>query len=177
MKKYLSILLACLLALTVFGAAAEETAPVEIKVHDGLTISVVVPEGYTFSGDWNGEILYADLTPADPAAPAMILSVAASEEYGGVTINDLSEDELNSLIAVCTADYASPSYAISETTHGTKLIVLDENSDADEYVEIVTLYQGYFVQVLMEPTDESQLTEDQIAVAVQLLSDMKFVTK
>ena len=32
MKKYLSILLICLLALTVFGAAAEETAPVEIKV-------------------------------------------------------------------------------------------------------------------------------------------------
>ena len=52
---------------------------------------------------------------------------------------------------------------------------MDENSEYDEYAEIYTVYQGYFIGMLVEAVGGAQLTEDNLNVAIQFLSDMQFV--
>ena len=173
MKKVLSILLATMLCLCAFSAVAEET----VKINDSLSISFTVPEGYSFTENWYNDILYADFAPQTEDGVPMILSVGISEEYLDRSIGDLSEEELQSLTDLATADFSNPSVAMTETAHGTKLILVDENSDYDEYAEITTVYQGYFITLLLQPAESGvQLTEAQLQTAVDILSNMEFVS-
>ena len=105
----------------------------------------------------------------------MVLSLGYSEEYADRSINDLSDEELDSLIAVSVSDFANPTYTLSETAEGTKLIIIDENSGHDEYAEIFTVYQGYFIGLLLEPAGDVQVSQEELDLAVQFLSDMQFV--
>ena len=65
--------------------------------------------------------------------------------------------------------------SLSETAEGTKLIIVDENSENDEYAEIFTVYQGYFIGLLLEPAGDVQVSQEELDLAVQFLSDMQFV--
>lgn len=174
MKKLFALMLSLMLMLSLCGALAEET---QVTVNDELTISFPVPEGYTFNEVWYGGILYATFVPEDDVHPTMTLSLGATEEYSQSSINDLSDEELDTLIAASISDFAFPTWAISETAHGTKLIVIDENSDYHEFAEIFTLYDGYFISVLIDPGDVEALTAEEIQTAVDILSDMQFSDK
>lgn len=142
MKKFFAVLLAVLM-LPVF-ALAEEAQSVTVKVNDTLSIAVNVPDGYAFDQTWYGDVLYAQIKPEEEGKLLMVLSLGYSEEYADRSINDLSDEELDSLIAVSVSDFANPTYTLSETAEGTKLIIIDENSGHDEYAEIFTVYQGLF---------------------------------
>jgi len=173
MKKLLALLLILALALCSAYALAEET---QVQISDSLSISFVVPDAYSFQDAWYGDILYAELTPEAEGLAAMTLSIGATEEYADRSINDLSDEELDALIAVSISDFSAPTWAISETTHGTKLIVVDENSDYDEFAEIFTLYNGYFISMLIEPANGAQLTAEELNTAAVVLSDMQFIS-
>ena len=92
-----------------------------------------------------------------------------------VTFAELSDEEIDSLIAVSMSDFANPTYTLSETAEGTKLIIVDENSEHDEYAEVFTVYQGYFIGLLLEPAGDVQVSQEELDMAVQFLSDMQFV--
>lgn len=174
MKKLFAAMLCAMLVLFAAGAPAEGTE-MSFTINNQLDISVVVPEHYRFDEEWFQGVLYATLVPDADELPSMLLSMGGSEAYADKSINDLTAQELDELIAISIGDFANPTYAISETAYGTKLIIVDENSDADEYVEIFTLYQGYFVSVMVEPNGQRQLTADEIQLAVEFLSNMEFV--
>lgn len=170
--------LGCLLfaALLLFAgcAAAEDT--VSVAIHDGLQFTFVVPDGYTFAEEWYGGILYADFEPQQDSGASMILSVGFSEEYANRSIGDLSDEELSALTEVTVADFSAPTLTVEETAHGTKLLVADENSQYDEYAEITTVYEGYFITMLVQPQNaETQLTQEQLQTAIGVISDMAFV--
>ena len=171
MKKFFAVLLAVLM-LPVF-ALAEEAQSVTVKVDDTLSITVNVPDGYAFDQTWYGDVLYAQMKPEEEGKLLMVLSLGYSEEYADRSINDLSDEELDSLIAVSVSDFANPT--LSETAEGTKLIIVDENSENDEYAEIFTVYQGYFIGLLLEPAGDVQVSQEELDLAVQFLSDMQFV--
>lgn len=173
MKKFFAVLLAVML-LPVF-AMAEEAQPAAVKVNDTLSIEVVIPDGYTYDQAWYGDVFYGELTPQEEGKLLMVLSLGYSEEYADRSINDLSDEELDSLIAVSISDFANPTYTLSETTEGTKLIVVDENSEHDEYAEVFTVYQGYFIGLLLEPAGDAQVSQEELDMAIQFLSDMQFV--
>lgn len=173
MKKFFAVLLAVLM-LPVF-ALAEEAQSVTVKVDDKLSITVNVPDGYAFDQTWYGDVLYAQMKPEEEGKLLMVLSLGYSEEYADRSINDLSDEELDSLIAVSVSDFANPTYTLSETAEGTKLIIIDENSENDEYAEIFTVYQGYFIGLLLEPAGDAQVSQEELDLAVQFLSDMQFV--
>lgn len=173
MKKFFAVLLAVLM-LPVF-ALAEEAQSVTVKVNDTLSITVNVPDGYAFDQTWYGDVLYAQMRPEEEGKLLMVLSLGYSEEYADRSINDLSDEELDSLIAVSVSDFANPTYTLSETAEGTKLIIIDENSENDEYAEIFMVYQGYFIGLLLEPAGDAQVSQEELDLAVQFLSDMQFV--
>lgn len=173
MKKILLAML-CLLLLPAC-APAEAAEPTVFHINDSFDIAIVIPDHYTLSQEWYGDIFYARLTPQEETIPEMIFSLGVSEEYTGRSINDLDEQELQTLIDFSIEDFANPTYAISETSMGTKLIIVDENSEHDEYAEIFTVYDGFFTGLLIEPVGDSELTAEQIQAAVDLLSDMEFI--
>ncbi len=173
MKKLFAVLLVVLLVPAF--ALAQEVEPTIIKVNDTLDISVVLPDGYAMTETWYGDVLYAQMDPQSEDQPLMVLSLGYSEEYADRSIGDLSEEEMDALIAISITDFANPTYDIDETSEGTKLIVVDENSEYDEYAEIYTVYQGYFIGMLVESVGGEQLTEDNLNIAIQFLSDMQFV--
>ena len=173
MKKFFAVLLAVML-LPVF-ALAEETQPITVKVNDTLSLSVLIPDGYGFDQEWYGDMLYAQMNPEEEGKLLMVLSLGYSEDYADRSINDLSDEELDSLIAVSMSDFANPTYTLSETAEGTKLIIVDENSEHDEYAEVFTVYQGYFIGLLLEPAGDVQVSQEELDMAVQFLSDMQFV--
>ena len=114
------------------------------------------------------------MTPEEEDGLLMVLSMGYSEEYADRSINDLSDEELENLIAVSKEDFANPTETISQTSEGTKLIIVDENSEHDEYVEIYTVYDGYFIGLLLELAGDVQVSEEELDVAVKFLSDMQF---
>lgn len=178
MKKFVIIWLTAVFLLCCVPVMAEESSSSRIvTIDEGLDISFIVPEGYTFNEMWFSGVLYADFEPADGASASMVLSAGASEEYADRSIQDLSDDELQALMDLAAGDFYNPTLTITETAHGTKLILADENSDYDEYAEIFTVYQGYFIGMLIEPQGDAQLTEGDIQTAVDVLSDMEFVSR
>lgn len=173
MKKFVGLLLAAMLLLCSFSAVAEETS---VAINDDLSLSFVVPDGYTFSENWYYDILYATFTPDAENGVTMTLSVGFSEEYADRSIGDLTDEELESVVELTREDFNDPTITMQETAHGTKLIVADENSEYDEYAEITTIYQGYFISVMLQPGEEGvQLTVEQLQVAIDVLSNMEFV--
>lgn len=178
MKKCAIVWLVAALLLCCVPALGEETpASCVVTIDEALDLSFALPEGYMFSENWFGGILYAEFDPADSDAASMILSVGVSEEYSGRSIGDLSEEEMETLKELAAEDFSNPSIAVTETAHGTKLILADENSEYDEYAEIFTVYQGYFIGMLIQPQNGAPLTESEIQVAVDVLSGMEFVNK
>lgn len=173
MKKLMGLLLAAMLLFCSFSAFAEETS---VQVNDNLSLSFVVPEGYSFAENWYNDILYANFTPEDEKGVAMTLSVGFSEEYADRSIGDLTNEEFGAVVELTREDFNDPTITTEETAHGTKLIVADENSEYDEYAEITTIYQGYFITVMLQPAVQgTQLTAEQLQVAINVLSDMEFV--
>lgn len=173
MKKFFAVLLAVLM-LPVF-ALAEEAQSVTVKVNDTLSIEVVIPDGYSLDQEWYGDVFYVQMNPDEEGKLLMVLSLGYSEEYADRSINDLSDEELETLISVSMSDFANPTYTLSETAEGTKLIIVDENSEHDEYAEVFTVYQGYFIGLLLEPAGDVQVSQEELDMAVQFLSDMQFV--
>lgn len=173
MKKFAALLLAAMMMLFAFAAVAEETS---VAINSDLTLSFVVPEGYDFSEEWYSDILYATFAPQTEGEASMILSVGYSDEYADRSIGDLNDEEFETLVELTREDFNNPTITTMETAHGTKLIVADENSEYDEYAEITTVYQSYFITVMIQPAQDGvQLTEAQLQTAIDVLSNMEFV--
>ena len=67
----------------------------------------------------------------------------------------------------------SPAISYARTAGGTELCVLNENSEADEYVLLITLFNGYWAEVLIEKDDTSvQITEEEIETGIELMNNI-----
>ena len=72
-----------------------------------------------------------------------------------------------------------------ETAYGTKLMVVKELQDGPDYVDFYTVYKGYEVELILTRAqydaetgmilDTPPITDAEIQMAVQFLSDMDFV--
>lgn len=187
MKKLFAMLLC--LSMLVNCAALAETGKASmgvIDVNGAFDLKCALPEGYRL------EVLYSDsvtciatVKAEDPSKPTLQISVAFNEIYAGIDrLNDMDEDALK---AVEDSFRAEESVDISymETAYGTKLMVVKENLDGADYVDFYTVYKGYEVELILTHAqydaetgmilDTPPITEAEIQMAVQFLSDMDFV--
>ena len=86
--------------------------------------------------------------------------------YGDVLYAQIKPEEEGKLLMVLSLGY-SEEYADRS--------INDLNSENDEYAEIFTVYQGYFIGLLLEPAGDVQVSQEELDLAVQFLSDMQFV--
>ena len=181
MKKIFALLLS--LMLLCGAAMAEEsgkTVLASVNMNGAFELRCSLPEGYEieeFSKE-DAQQIWVIRGPEDK--PLMTLSIAFDEMHADIArLNDLTAEQKAELEATWSEeDLVTVSY--TTTDHGTELMCVQENRDTVDYVDFYTIYNGYDVEfVVISPVAEdgtSQgLTEEQIRMAVQFLSDMDFI--
>ena len=187
MKKLTAMLLALALLLGCCAALAEETATAakenigSINMNGAFKLQCAVPEGFevtVVSKDDEG-LLATVKRPEDKAAPVMFLVIEYDEQFGTVDrLNDLGEEDLQWIADTYSTEGEEVDISYTETSHGTKLMVAKESGDDWDFVSFFTIYKGHMIELVLVPGPEAEdptLTQEQIDLCVQLLSDMDFV--
>ena len=161
---------------------AEETAGTEklgkLSVNDEFEITCKLPQDYKLQVvDVRGENIIASVTSEDITKPQMYLSIAYDELYGDVErMNDLSDEEL-AVLEDSFKEMDQVEIEYRQTGLGTKLMVVREVGNGQKFIDILSVYKGYFVEFNMTPNPNAavqDLTEEQIQLAIQFLTDVRF---
>lgn len=165
--------IALLLMLTMLAATPLALAvPVKLtESASGFDVNLDLPDGASVSMETYGDVPYTFITFADATKPLIYISVAASEEYEGVTMGDLSKDEVEQLFTAVSADMDSPSYSVETTDGGYTYLFVQDDSESDSALMIL-LKDGYFIQMSVWNANYDVLTDDDTATAVALLDTL-----
>ena len=181
MKKIIALAL-CLFML--LGCAAAEPAEKQhmgtVSMNGVFTLQCTLPEGYSLTELTADDASYIAMISAGDERPDMFLSIAFDELLSGVDrLNDLDDEALAKIEATFREeDEVDISY--TETAHGTKLMMVKEIKEKIDYVDFYTIYKGYEIEFLLTGSmddSEAGLTEEQIQMAVDFLSDLDFVSQ
>ena len=184
MKKIFALLLSLALLLGCAAGLAEAPGDKQtfgtLRVNGEFTLKGLLPEGYQIVPYKQSEdAVICMIQSDDNTRPSLILSIAFDETYSDVMpLNDLDDAALAILERTFTDidPYASITY--DETAHGTRLLLCRTTTDTYDYLDITSIYQGYFVELVMVPgtgAAEAKLTDDQISTCIDLLSDLDFI--
>ena len=161
---------------------AEEAAGTEklgkLSVNGEFEITCKLPQDYKRQVvDVRGENIIASVTSEDITKPQMYLSIAYDELYGEVErMNDLSDEEL-AVLEDSFKEMDQVEIEYRQTGLGTKLMVVREVGNGQKFIDILSVYKGYFVEFNMTPNPNAavqDLTEEQIQLAIQFLTDVRF---
>ena len=161
---------------------AEEAAGTEklgkLSVNGEFEITCKLPQDYKLQVvDVRGENIIASVTSEDITKPQMYLSIAYDELYGEVErMNDLSDEEL-AVLEDSFKEMDQVEIEYRQTGLGTKLMVVREVGNGQKFIDILSVYKGYFVEFNMTPNPNAavqDLTEEQIQLAIQFLTDVMF---
>ncbi|NLI20101.1 MAG: hypothetical protein GX418_00915 [Clostridiales bacterium] len=172
MKKTLALLTA-LMMLALAPLSLAETVKLTENA-SGFDITVDLPAGATVSVQTNDDVPYTFVSFADETMPELYISVAPTEEYEEQTLADLSDDELDTLFAMLSADLDDPSYTMVTTAGGYECMVVEDNSATDSAI-IALLYDGYFIQISVWNVNYDTLTDDDMTVAETMIDSLKIV--
>lgn len=159
----------------------DETAKLgKLSVNGDFELTCKLPADYNLQVvNTRGESITASILSEDITKPEMYLDIAYDELYGEVErMNDLSEEDL----AVLEAGFKEMNdveISYKETGHGTKLLVAKEVGNDEDFVKILSIYKGYFIEFTMAPSSSSTvktLTDEQIQAAIDFLTDVDFNT-
>ncbi len=175
MKKTLSVLLAVSLLLCCAAAFAEAAIVPAYK------LVTVVPEGYEPGvEEWiDPFIVTMTLKPTAEGKPSLLLLVSYNDAFSDMTFNsDMSDEEFKTQIDQLTYNEETGEqmeYSVQETGLGTRVVKIDHT---EGYTEFYSVWHGYEVSLhcanFNENNEPAPLTEDQVAVIMQFLTDMDF---
>ncbi len=182
MKKLFALLL--ILALLPGCCASLAEAPVKtelgsINMNGAFRLQCTLPEDYeitTISKDDEG--LTAVISTEDAARPVMFLAIEFDEIYYDVKrMNDMTEDQLQQIIDTFTNDGDEVNVSYRETSHGTRLMIAQEAVNSVDYIVIMSVYEGYMIEfdLMAGAAAEEGLTESQIQMCIDFLSDLDFI--
>ena len=184
MKKITALLL-CLVLLgccAAFAEATEKETIGSVSVNGNFTIKCRLPEGYGISiTDASDSKIEAMITSEDPAKPEIQLTVVFNEEYApdGVrmSLNDVSEEDMALIRESFEEETEVFEYIDAETAHGTKLLIVKGALGDMKYVDFYSIYNSYEIEVIALAGAEAEsgdLTDEQIQMIIDFLSDMDF---
>ena len=172
MKKAIALLLAMMMMAIAPFALADTVKLTENAT--GFDLTIDLPAGATVSVKSYDDVPYTFITFADPNLPLIYISVAASEEYDGMTVGDLTKDEADNLFATVSADMDDPAYTLETTDGGYPYMFVQDNSETDSAIMIL-IKEGYFVQMSVWDANYDTLTEDDTVAATTLLDTLAIV--
>jgi ribosomal protein S13 len=184
MKKLFLMLLCLALVLSGSALAGEAKENIgKIGVNNQFSLEAKLPEGYKMHILSQSDLdLIAMARSEDVTKPDMTLIIAADDSLDETKrLNDLTEEELKAIEATFTADYTGE-ITYMETSYGTKLMVFRETGDDYDFIDFLAYYNGYSIEFIVTPhyvEGEMQgkaLTDEDVARAIQFLSDLDFVS-
>ncbi len=182
MKKLFALLLSLALLLGCCTALAENAAKTEIgsiNMNGAFKLQCSLPENYTIKiASKDNEGMIAVVSTEDDTKPMMFLTIEFDEIYYDVKrMNDMSEDQLQEIIDTFTSEGDEVNVSYRETSHGTKLMIVQEAVDSVDYVSIISVYEGYMIEfdMLAGAAAEDGLNETQIQMCIDFLSDLDFI--
>ena len=92
-------------------------------------------------------------------------------------MNDMSEDDLK-ILENSFKELNEVEITYRETGHGTKLLVARETGSDDDFVDILAIYKGYFIEFNMTPSPDAankELTDEQVQMCIDFLTDVDFI--
>ncbi len=160
-------------------ATPDKTQMGRLAVNGEFALQCRLPSGYTMQLiNALGAKITAFITSPDPEKPILQLSIAFDETYSDVDrMNDLTDEDLAALEATFT-DMNEVDISYRTTAYGTKLLVARETGADTDFVDIMSVYKGYFIEFVMSPSAQAAnpvLTDAQIAMCVDFLSELDFV--
>jgi len=177
-------LFALLLALTLGCCAALAETPVKteigsINMNGAFRLECSLPENYAIKiASKDNEGMIAVIETEDEAKPVMFLTIEFDEIYYDVKrMNDMSDDQLQEIIDTFTDGGDEVTVSYRETSHGTKLMIVQDAADIVDYIAIVSVYEGYMIEFDMMAglSAEEGLSEAQIQMCIDFLSDLDFI--
>lgn len=160
---------------------AERQTIGKIDLNGAFTLQCSLPEGYQVEElHPEGIDAYAHFSRIfsdDENKPYMYLSIGLNELLSEVDrLNDLDETALSQIEATFQED-DKVSISYTETSHGTKLMMVRESDEDVDYVDFYTIYKGYEIEFVLVKgmVGGEPLTEAEIQMAVDFLSDLDFI--
>ena len=194
MKKIIAMLL-CLTLLGCCAAFAENPEKESIGmlgVRNAFNIRCKLPDGYQLSVTESDSLhIMARVTSGDENAPVIRVSIAHNEEYTEypedagenqqakrLRLNDVSDEVLEEIKESFADSIPDAEFQVRETAHGTKLLIVTGHVDEDHAVVVVySIYNSYEIEVVAikgQNAEDKNMTEEQIQMIVDFLSEMDF---
>ncbi len=168
MKKLISLVLLVLLTL---GAASAFAQTVQIKENaSAFDVALALPDDATYKEEVYEGATNLAITPstAEGERPVYQVSIAAGDEYDGRALADLTEEEKQQIIDAWSIAMEKPTYAFVPLSNGNTALVMEENTEENDFAFMITLYKGYFFHVFASYEDYRKLTADDMAFLYQL---------
>ena len=176
MKKVIALCLSLMMLLSLTSAMAIDRYS-SIELTDKMNIQVELPEGYTVTKDRQDTALYASITTEDESKPQYTFSIAYADLSEGPTPGEMTDEDIQLAKELVSSDFANPSFSVMATGEGTKFLVINENDAEADYVIMITNYEGYFVQMYIEPAYGMQVADEDITTALAILTSIKVQNK
>lgn len=176
MKKILAMLLAAVMLIGACSAFAEENGKTMVQYDEKLSLAFAVPEGYTFDVESENGFIVGLMMDKNEETPNFSVVIAPDEEHDELPrLNDLNAEEKQAYINALTEDLADVTYEVKTTGYGTEVIVIDDQTAEYDIVTLTTLYYGCIVTIYVGHDDGHTVSEEDIAAAMQLMTDLDFV--
>ena len=179
MKKALAILLCLVMLLGCAAALAEAPEKLylaTVNMNGAFNLQCSLPEGYEFQEVESTDATYIAVFKMDENRPMLTLSIAYNELYSDVArMNDLDAEAL-ALIEDSFRQEDEVDISYTETAYGTKVMMVKEIKDTVDFMEFYSVYLGYEIEVVaVSLNSEEGLTDDQIKMVIDFLSNLDFV--
>lgn len=151
-----------------------------IDINGAFSLQCRLAEGYSIRQvRSSSDQLVALITSEDPQKPLLQLSVAYDEAYADVDrMNDLDDDALAVLEKTFTDANPTVEISYTDTGLGTRLMMVRQRDNLVDFLDFLSVYKGYFVECVMVPSVQdgvTALTDDQVAMCVDFLTNLDFV--
>ncbi len=175
MKKLVTILLAMVLTACLAASALAEGGNVRfVESSSDFDIEMALPEGATV-GTQMGRAQVSVVEILSEGLATVRISIAPSDTYDKESMNDLTDEEIETLKTLAGSQYDQPELTVDVTPSGNKYIHVCANSEYD-MDSIFTLYMGYFVELTQwHDGDYAKITEADYAFMQQLLYNISFL--
>ena len=176
MKKMIALCLTLMMLLSLTSAMAIGRYS-SIELTEKLNIQLELPEGYTVKKDRQDTALYASITTEVEGMAWYTFSIAFADLSEGPTPGEMTEEDIQLAKELVGSDFANPTFSVMTTGEGTKFLVINENDAENDYVLMITNYEGYFVQMYIEPAPGMEVTDEDITTALAILTSIQVENK
>lgn len=150
-----------------------------LNVNGAFDITCKLPDNYNLQVvNLRGGKIVASILSDDITSPQLYLSIAYDETYGDIErMNDMTPEQL-AVLEATFSDMNEVEITYQNTGHGTKLMIARETGSDTDFVDILTIYKGYFIEFNMTPNPNAAnqtLTNAQIGMCIDFLTDMDFI--